>query len=206
MIVHHTGLSPETQKRARGSSVFKAAMDMEFLVSKTGMAITLEMTKSKDTEIQKPLVFELLQVPAPNFFTDLGEQDTTCVLKYNEESSNIVYAERISGEKISKSERFAKDTYKDAACETGIIIHDDNTNCDFIAVESKNWQDVVYRQSASDNPNTLKSQFKRVRTILVEEKKVLAKRYINNDYYYCLDKTDDDYGMGILLAIRHRHE
>ena len=37
LLVHHTGQSPDAQNRARGSSTFKAAMDMEFKVSKSGM-------------------------------------------------------------------------------------------------------------------------------------------------------------------------
>lgn len=204
MIVHHTGLNPENQNRARGSSVFKAAMDMEFRISKSGMAITLEMTKSKDTEEQRPLVFEMLQVPAPGFFTDSGEQDTTCVLKYNETTSTVIYTDRIPGEKISKSERFARDTYKDAACDLGIIIQDESTGNDIIAVDVEKWKEVFYRRSAADNPNTLKSQFKRARTVLLEDKNILSKRYINSKEFYCLSKTDDNYGMGIMLAIRHR--
>ena len=205
LIVHHTGLSLETQGRARGSSVFKAAMDMEFRISKSGMFITLEMTKSKDSDIQRPLVFEMVEVDAPGFFKYGGVQDTTCVLKHNDEIANTISNEKNQeSEKISKSERFARDTYRDAAVEFGKIIQDANSARSVVAVDVDKWREVFYRSSAADNANTLKSQFKRARTILLEEKKILFKQIVDGVEYYCLRSNETEYEKTIFSSIQSK--
>ena len=204
LIIHHTGLSQETQGRARGSSVFKAAMDMEFRISKSGMFITLEMTKSKDSDIQRPLVFEMVEVPAPGFFKYGGVQDTTCVLKHNEQISEAVSNEKKQGEKMSKSERFARDTYRDAAMEFGQIVQDENSARTIVAVDVEKWRQVFYRQSAADNPSTLRSQFKRARAILLEEKKILFKQIIDGEEFYCLKRNETDYEQSIFTSVQNK--
>ncbi|NBK26068.1 MAG: hypothetical protein EOM68_29140, partial [Spirochaetia bacterium] len=50
LIIHHTGLNQEAQGRARGSSAWKGAMDIEISVKPTSDGLVLSMTKSKDTE------------------------------------------------------------------------------------------------------------------------------------------------------------
>ncbi len=48
IIIHHTGLSDK--KRARGSSVLRAAADSEYMMTKAGIGVKLECTKMKDEE------------------------------------------------------------------------------------------------------------------------------------------------------------
>lgn len=205
LIVHHTGLSLETQGRARGSSVFKAAMDMEFRISKSGMFVTLEMTKSKDSDIQRPLVFEMIEVDAPGFFKYNGVQDTTCVLKNNDEIANTISNEKKQeGERMSKSERFARDTYRDAAVEFGKIIQDSNSARTVVGVDVDKWREVFYRSSAADNQSTLRSQFKRARTTLLEDKKILFKQILDGIEYYCLKKNETEYEQTIFSSVSNK--
>ena len=205
LIIHHTGLSPETQGRARGSSVFKAAMDMEFRISKSGMFITLEMTKTKDTDIQKPLVFEMLEVPAQGFFKYGGIPDTTCVLKHNEEISESVSKEKKQEKKMTKSERFARETYRDAALEFGKIVQQEGSARSVVAVDVEDWRKICYRHSAADNAATLRSQFNRARALLLEEQKILSKQIIDGSEFYCLIKKGDDYELSILNSMQKKH-
>jgi hypothetical protein len=60
LLVHHTGHSEKD--RARGSSVIKAALDVEYRFDKKGDAITFTCTKMKDAEECDPKIFELQQI------------------------------------------------------------------------------------------------------------------------------------------------
>ena len=203
MIVHHTGQAQENQGRARGSSVFKAAMDMEYKVSKSGSLLTLEMTKSKDTEIQKPLVFKMHTVDAPGFFNSVGEQETTCVLKYDAEFSRLNASEE-KPVKVSKSERFAKETYAEAAREFGTLINDEKTGGEIVALDVEQWRNVFYMKSAADNNDAKRARFSEARRILLEDKKILFKKVINNREYYCLMPTGETYEIEIINKIKER--
>jgi hypothetical protein len=59
ILVHHAG---HNQDRARGSSAIKAALDTEISATKDGTTITLQSTKSKESEGFKPLTFQLVGV------------------------------------------------------------------------------------------------------------------------------------------------
>lgn len=60
MPVHHTGQA--TKERARGSSVLKAAVDVELSVEHTGEGMTIAATKMKDGEPFEKLGFKFLRV------------------------------------------------------------------------------------------------------------------------------------------------
>ena len=57
LLVHHTGVSEEAQARARGSSAWRGALDIEISVSpaKDDKPITITQRKSKDAEMAAPL-------------------------------------------------------------------------------------------------------------------------------------------------------
>jgi AAA domain len=59
MIVHHSG---HEMDRARGSSVFKAAMDQEFWVRGQNGMIEMTVTKMKDAEMPVPKRFRIKQI------------------------------------------------------------------------------------------------------------------------------------------------
>lgn len=204
---HHTGLSQDAQGRARGSSALKAAMDMEMRLTRKGRLLTLEMTKSKDTAIPPPLVFDMVGVPVPLFFKATGETDTTCVLELNE-SLTATLADSANREntepKVNKSEQFAIDTYQEAAHKFGILVEDDEYEHDIVAVMLDDWREVFYSMTSADNDNTKRSQFSRARSLLLEKKKLLFKKEIADKEYYCLKPTEDALEQTLILHIRRR--
>ena len=204
MIVHHTGLNPENQDRVRGSSVLKAAMDMEMRVKKMDKYLTLEMTKSKDSEIQKPLVFEMIKVIAPEFFTEKGFPDTTCVLEFDEETSTRTENDSMNTKKLSQSEIFARETYQKAACDSGILVFDEKIRQETVAVYIEDWRKVSYDMSSADKDDTKRRQFNRSRQILLETNKILFKKIIDNKEFYCLQPANEVYDIGIIGSVRSK--
>ncbi|MET0101843.1 MAG: helicase RepA family protein [Sedimenticola sp.] len=57
LIVHHTGHGDKN--RGRGSSVLKAAVDSEYMLSKSDDAVRLTTTKMKDADYPDPMAFEI---------------------------------------------------------------------------------------------------------------------------------------------------
>lgn len=81
LIIHHTGLSPEAQNRARGSSVWKGFLDIEINVKSVASdALALSQTKAKDSEQQALIFLELKQVPLLRRFDEEDEQITSAVI------------------------------------------------------------------------------------------------------------------------------
>ncbi len=77
ILVHHAG---HNQDRARGSSAIKAALDTELSTTKDGATITLQSTKSKESEGFKPLNFQLVGVDT-HWMDEDGERVYSAVLE-----------------------------------------------------------------------------------------------------------------------------
>ena len=206
--VHHTGLNPEAQNRARGSSVLKAAMDIEQRVSRVGHIITLEMTKSKDTEIQPPIVFDQVSIEVPGFLNAKNETDTTCILEVNESLTETL-SDPMNREdappKTPKAESFAKDTYQEAAKKHGMLIEDEDGH-EIAAVKLEDWSEVFYEMSSADNADTKRKQFQRARSIMLEEKHILFKKEIGGNEYYCIASSGDAYSSAIIVRLRREND
>lgn len=88
LLVHHSGHGDK--RRARGSSVFRAALDAEYSLScaPDGMR-TLTCTKSKDSEPPAPMNFKLQDVVLPWFNPENGECLKSAVL-VNAENQPII--------------------------------------------------------------------------------------------------------------------
>ena len=82
ILVHHTGVSEEAQHRARGSSAWKGALDIEVSIvpSKNGGPISIVQRKSKDAEEAQDVYAELQVVPITGWMDEDGEQVTSAVL------------------------------------------------------------------------------------------------------------------------------
>lgn len=81
ILVHHTGVSMEAQGRARGSSAWKGALDIEISVTPTGKGyLQVSQKKNKDSEESEPLHFELKSVAIDGWFDEDGEQVTSAIL------------------------------------------------------------------------------------------------------------------------------
>jgi RecA-family ATPase len=91
ILIHHTGVSDEAQHRARGSSAWKGALDLEFSVVPGSESSPIEFVqrKAKDSEIIAPMMFELEQHQLPWIDED-GDPVTSAVLIQAEKSEKIV--------------------------------------------------------------------------------------------------------------------
>lgn len=89
LLVHHTGVSEEAQARARGSSAWRGALDIEISVTpgKDDRPITITQRKSKDAEILPPVFGKLVSVPIPGWVDEDGQQVTSAVLEQDEAPS-----------------------------------------------------------------------------------------------------------------------
>ena len=79
VLVHHTGVSNEAQHRARGSSAWRGALDIEISVV-PGDTIEIVQRKSKDAEEATPVFAELQSVPIKGWMDEDGDQVTSAVL------------------------------------------------------------------------------------------------------------------------------
>ncbi len=82
MLAHHTALSVEGQRRARGSSVIHGAMDFVFLVEKdpdNDNLFSLTTIKQKDIEPAQPMGFEMKQISI-DWKDEDGEPYTSVIL------------------------------------------------------------------------------------------------------------------------------
>jgi putative DNA primase/helicase len=84
ILVHHTGVSSEAQHRARGSSAWRGALDIEISVV-PGDSIEIIQRKSKDAEEAEPVFAELQSVPIKGWIDEDGDQVTSAVLVAGQE-------------------------------------------------------------------------------------------------------------------------
>lgn len=163
VLVHHTGVSENAQERARGSSAWRGAMDIELMVKgdESGL-ISLMQTKNKDSERQGALDFELVTVNVPGWFDEDGEQITTKVM----ELSGTVIGQIEKEKALTKAQLFALQTYIEAASTSGLL----DTDGKFRGLHIDAWREVYYRDSPADNENSKRVVFHRARRDLVDLK------------------------------------
>lgn len=82
VLVHHTGVSDEAQHRARGSSAWRGALDIEISIvpAKGDQPMQITQRKSKDAEIAQDVFAMLESVEIPGWIDEDGEQVTSAVL------------------------------------------------------------------------------------------------------------------------------
>ena len=90
LLVHHTGVSDEAQHRARGSSAWRGALDIEISVvpAKDENPMQIVQRKSKDAEQAQTVYGELKQVEIPGWFDEDGEPVTTAVFSQTDAPAN----------------------------------------------------------------------------------------------------------------------
>ena len=81
ILVHHTGVSEEAQHRARGSSAWRGALDIEISVipSSPNQPLQLVQRKSKDAEMAEPIYLDLQQVTIPGWYDEDNQPVTSAV-------------------------------------------------------------------------------------------------------------------------------
>lgn len=82
VLVHHTGVSDEAQHRARGSSAWRGALDIEISIvpGKDSIPMQIIQRKSKDAELAQNVCVELQSHAIPNWFDEDGEQVKSAVI------------------------------------------------------------------------------------------------------------------------------
>jgi hypothetical protein len=103
ILVHHTGVSDEAQHRARGSSAWRGALDIEVSVvpSKDNGPIEIVQRKSKDSEMVDPVYVELQSIDIDGWFDEDGAPVSSAILvagaapvKVSKADEKLKYAER----------------------------------------------------------------------------------------------------------------
>lgn len=92
VLVHHTGVSEDAQHRARGSSAWRGALDIEISIvpAKDDAPMEIIQRKSKDAELAQPIYVALKQVALPGWLDEDDQQVTSAV---------VVQAEAVNKEK-----------------------------------------------------------------------------------------------------------
>lgn len=82
LLVHHTGVSDEAQHRARGSSAWKGALEIEISIipAKGDQPLQIVQRKSKDAEEAAPIFASLQSVPIDGWLDEDGEQVCSAVI------------------------------------------------------------------------------------------------------------------------------
>jgi hypothetical protein len=82
ILVHHTGVSDEAQHRARGSSAWRGALDIEISIVPGNDSIPMQIIqrKSKDAELAQNVCVELQSYAIPYWFDEDGEPVTSAVI------------------------------------------------------------------------------------------------------------------------------
>lgn len=86
LLVHHTGVSDEAQHRARGSSAWRGALDIEISIvpAKDGCPMEIVQRKSKDAEIAETVYAELQSVKIPGWLDEDGAPVTSAIVSLTE--------------------------------------------------------------------------------------------------------------------------
>ena len=129
ILVHHTGVSDEAQHRARGSSAWRGALDIEISIvpAKDGQPMQIVQRKSKDAEMVEPLAAELISVEIPNWFDEDGQPVTSAVVQMTE---------HVVVKKDSKLEIFRK-IWENAWFAKGAELRDEKPFLDREAMKEK---------------------------------------------------------------------
>jgi phage/plasmid primase-like uncharacterized protein len=82
ILVHHTGVAEEAQHRARGSSAWRGALDIEISIvpGKDNVPMQIVQRKSKDAELAETIHVKLQQVAIPGWRDEDNQQVTSAVI------------------------------------------------------------------------------------------------------------------------------
>ena len=190
LTIHHTGNAQENKGRARGSSSFRGAIDIEIKAEAFGDSLHLDQTKNKDAKKITGLILDFEEVTLPpEWNRKNGEPETSLVPKYSpyNNPNKFSASEDNTTHKLTAKQQRARETYEEAAKKFGIRIHDEETDHDFVAVHIEDWRKVYYELSSANNPNTKRKNFSLDRQEIYENEELLIKRVFEGDDYYCLD-------------------
>jgi len=116
-LVHHTGVSDEAQHRARGSSAWRGALDIEISIvpGKDDQPMQIVQRKSKDAEMAETVFVELQTVAIPGWMDEDGRQVSSAVVVQT--GAPTPAHKKINSELVTSQKRFERAWLK-ANCET----------------------------------------------------------------------------------------
>lgn len=184
LIVHHSGHA--AKERGRGGSQLKAALDVEYRVSKPegSPIVTLENSKMKDAPPPEPITLRLQEVELGT--NKKGEPITSAVLV----SCDPAQAKQAGNKRLTASLAAALHTFKTAARELGTLDSDGN----FAGLHVEDWRQPFYDASTSDSADGKKKAFQRARDKLVEEGKLTVQR----DIYHLSRSSHSELEIGLI--------
>jgi hypothetical protein len=117
ILVHHTGVSDEAQHRARGSSAWRGALEIEISIvpAKGSSPMEIVQRKSKDSELAEPLYCTLEKVEIEGWLDDDGEPVSSAVIEF---ADAPVKAQKESS--FDKNLRLFKNAWWRSGAEIGV--------------------------------------------------------------------------------------
>jgi putative DNA primase/helicase len=155
LLVHHTGVNDEAQHRARGSSAWRGALDIEISVvpGSEEKPIELIQRKSKDAEISPPMYMRLMSVELPWKDED-GEAVSSAVISQDESYQPDVK----ESESVTKSRK----SFQEAFVEMGDI----QDGKPYLTTSA--WRDFFSKSHHGPTPDATKKAFQRGRKALID--------------------------------------
>lgn len=184
ILVHHTGVSDEAQHRARGSSAWRGALDIEISVvpGKDGGPMQLIQRKSKDAELAKPVWMQIEGV-ALDWIDEDGEQVKSAVARI------VDHHEMPTTTKEPKPLSDARQCFESALIEFGRIDHDDE-----LYITDEAWSEWMRKSGKWDSDGSRRTAKNRFKNILINNKLIINK----SDGFIILN---EDEFIGIRLII-----
>jgi phage/plasmid primase-like uncharacterized protein len=168
LLVHHTGVAGDAQHRARGSSAWRGALDIEVSIvpAKGDKPIEIIQRKSKDAELAMSHQCELRTVKIPGWFDEDGEPVQSAIV------DSVTPVDKIDERLASRKDRFAR-AWRDNSCPL-----DDNGRPWLSTTQLREWlMDAEGLAEASAKKETMPGSNGRLINILDEEN--LVRWYVN---------------------------
>lgn len=161
LLVHHTGVNPDNKDRARGSSAWRGAMDIEIKVEWKDHQMVVSQTKSKDAEIAQKMCFGRYQITIPGWKDEDGGAVTSCVLKPEERKHE--------SKALGKNQQRGLDAYEKAAREKGHVSKENDKDV-YAGLDLDDWRDVfcAMRKDNGEDSTSNRQLFKRAREDLID--------------------------------------
>lgn len=156
LLVHHTGVSDEAQHRARGSSAWKGALDIEISVvpSVDDKPLEIIQRKSKDTELAQPIYMRITSVELPWEDED-GEAVTSAVVTQDDDYQ--------PSDKPAKAFSDAKKVFEKAWIEMGDI----SQGKPYLTESA--WREFHRNDNQDKKPDAVRKSFQRQKKTLLDE-------------------------------------
>lgn len=128
LLVHHTGVNPEAQNRARGSSAWKGALDIEVSIENKDGLLNIIQRKNKDSELAESLCVRLEKTAIDGWLDEDGQQVYSALVVETDEtqsSDNIpaayatLLAKAWTGETMQNKPFITMDMIKNALMNQG---------------------------------------------------------------------------------------